>query len=406
MSEETVVIVGAGHAGGQAAASLRQFKWPGHIVMAGEEAYLPYQRPPLSKGFLSGDLEYERLFLKPEAFYAQHDVDRVLEAEIASLDLEAKTVHAKNGEAHRFDKLILATGARVRRLTCPGADCDGVYYLRTIDDVRGIQARFREGARLVVVGGGYIGLEAAAVARKMGLDVTVLEAEDRVLARVAGPEVSAFYQDVHRDAGVDIRLGARVSEIAVEDGCVRACVLDGGEETPADLVIVGIGILPNAEIAAEAGLVVSNGIDTNEFAQTSHRDVYAIGDCANHFNPIYDQRMRLESVHNALEQAKTAAAHICGKEKPYSQVPWFWSDQYDLKLQTQGVSAGYDEAVVRGAPDARSFAVFYLKKGRLIATDAVNAPAEFLGSKALIAAGATPAPERLKDPDVPLKDLI
>jgi 3-phenylpropionate/trans-cinnamate dioxygenase ferredoxin reductase subunit len=402
---EDIVIIGAGHAAGQAIASLRADGFKGTIRLLGEEPYIPYQRPPLSKKFLSGELDLERVLFKPGAFYEQAGVDVRLGTRVASLDPAGHVVRTEAGEDIPYGKLILATGSRVRRLVIPGSDLGGIHYLRTIADVDAMRADFRPGARLVVVGGGYIGLEVAAVAVKLGLDVTVLEAADRVLARVTAPVVSAFYERVHAEEGVRIRTGLGVDGFA-GTGRVDKVLLVGGEEIPADVVVVGVGIVPNAELALDAGLHVEDGIVVDAYCRTSDPDIVAIGDCTRHPNAIYDRNLRLESVHNALEQAKTASATLTGSLKAYSQVPWFWSDQYDLKLQIAGLSQGHDEAVVRGDPDkGRSFAVFYLRDGVLIAVDAVNRPLEFLTAKQLIANHARIAAERLADESIHMKQI-
>lgn len=402
---ESVVIVGAGHAAGQAVASLRQEGYAGAIILIGEESIAPYQRPPLSKKFLAGEIGLDRVLFKPLEFYAKADAELMLDERVAAIDPAASSVRLDDGRTIPYSDLILATGGRVRRLACPGADLPGVHYLRTIADVEGIRADFREGARLVIVGGGYIGLEVAAVAVKRGLDVTVLEMAPTVLGRVTCPQVAGFFERVHREEGVKILTGTALEAIEGE-ARVTGVRTGAGEVLPADFVIAGIGILPNQGLAAEAGLACDNGIVVDELCRTSKDRIYAVGDCTNHPNPIYGRRLRLESVHNALEQAKTAAASICGKEKPYAQVPWFWSDQYDLKLQIAGLSQGYDEVVIRGDISGRSFAAFYLKDGRLIAVDAVNRAPEFMMSKLLIEKGAVIPPARLADESVSMKEMM
>ena len=401
---ESVVIVGAGHAAGQAVASLRQEGFKGAITVVGDEGVAPYQRPPLSKKFLAGEIGLDRVLFKPVEFYAKADAELILSDTVTAIDAAGHTVALASGRTLPYTKLLLATGGRVRRLSCPGADLPGVHYLRTIADVEGIRAHFRDGARLVIVGGGYIGLEVAAVAVKHGLDVTVIEMAPTVLGRVTCPEVAEFFQRVHREEGVKIMTGTALNALEGE-GHVTGVRTSTGEVLPADFVIAGIGIVPNQELAIEAGLACDNGIVVDEHCRTSDPDIYAAGDCTDHPNPIYGRRMRLESVHNALEQAKTAAASICGNNKPYRQVPWFWSDQYDLKLQIAGLSQGYDRVVIRGDISGRSFAAFYLKDGKLIAVDAVNRAPEFMMSKILIEKGATIPPERLADESISMKDM-
>ena len=400
---EKVVIAGAGHAAGQLVASLKQQKFAGQIVLVGDEPYLPYQRPPLSKKFLSGDMPAERLYVKPASFYDDPQIELRLETLITEIDRDGKTLKTDSGDI-AYDTLILALGSRVRHLPVEGADLDGVHYLRRIADVDGIHAELQHKKNAVIVGAGYIGLEVAAVIRQLGLEVTVVEMADRVMSRVVSPEISDFYQIEHATQGVKLRLSTGIAAFR-GDGRVSAVETADGELIPADFVVVGIGIIPNVELASDAGLTVEDGIVVNDQCQTSDPGVYAVGDCTSHPNSIYDRQLRLESVHNAQEQAKTAVNNICGKETHYSQVPWFWSDQYDLKLQIAGLSTGYDDIVIRGNPADRSFACLYLKDGILIATDAVNSPKEFVQSKALIAAGTVVDREKLADTEVPLKEL-
>ncbi len=401
---EKVVIVGAGHAAGQLIASLKQRKFAGDIVLIGDEPYLPYQRPPLSKKFLAGELAADRLYVKPESFYEDSQIEVRLETRVTEIDRERKILKTDSDDEIQYDKLILALGSRVRQIPIDGADLDGVHYLRSIADVDGIRDEIGNKKNAVIVGAGYIGLEVAAVIRQLGLDVTVVEVADRVMSRVVSPEISDFYQIEHSTQGVRLRLSTGVSAFR-GDGRVEAVETDDGELIPADFVVVGIGIDPNTEIASAAGLIVDDGIVVDDRCQSSDSDIFAVGDCTNHPNTIYDRRLRLESVHNALEQAKTAVNNICGVESHYSQVPWFWSDQYDLKLQIAGISEGYDDVVIRGNPANRSFACLYLYEGRLIATDAVNSPKEFVQSKALIAAGTKVDREKLGNTEVELKDL-
>ncbi len=401
---ERIVIAGAGHAAGQLVASLKQHKFEGSIVMIGDEPYLPYQRPPLSKKFLSGDLPAERLYFKPPSFYDDDNIETRLDTSIERIDREEKVLHTAGGDEIAYDKLVIAIGSRVRELPIPGTDLDGVHYLRTIADVDAIRAGTENAKQAVIVGGGYIGLEVAAVLRQQGLEVTVVEMADRVMSRVVSPEISDFYQLEHTGHGVKLRLSTGVTALHGKSR-VKSVETDSGEQIPADLVIIGAGIVPNTELAKDAGLDVDNGIVVDDRCATSDDSIFAIGDCTSHPNGIYDRRMRLESVHNALEQAKTAAANICGIETHYSQVPWFWSDQYDLKLQIAGLSEGYDQVVIRGNPADRSFACLYLDNGRLIATDAVNSPRDFMQSKNLIADAAVVDPARLADASVQLKEL-
>lgn len=401
----TVVIAGAGHAAGQVVASLRQKKFAGRIVLLGEEPWLPYQRPPLSKKFLAGALSAERLYFKPESFYDDPDIEIHLGTRITTIDRENRSVTSDAGEVYAYDKLVLALGGRPRKLTLPGSDLAGIHYLRSIDDVLRIQNEIHAGRRLVIVGAGYIGLEVAAVTAELGLRVSVVEMEDRVMSRVVSPQLSGFYQKEHLAHGVTLKLSSGVSGFAGVEK-VESVLLENGEILPADIVVVGVGILPNIEIADAANLETGNGIIVDDHCQTSDPNVFAVGDCTFHPNELLGRGLRLESVHNALEQAKTAAANICGENVSYAQVPWFWSDQYDLKLQIVGLSDGYDEVVMRGDPQTRSFACLYLCGGELIAVDAVNSPKDFMQSKALIATHARVDPQQLANTEIALKDMV
>lgn len=401
---KTVVVVGAGQAGSQAVASLRKEGFDGRLVLIGAEPVLPYQRPPLSKAFLAGTLSPERLLVRPPAFYEQMRVEVMIGVCVAGLDTDRRRVTLNDGREIGFDHLLLSTGARPRRLDCAGADHPNLHYLRTVADVEGIRAELRPGAHLVLIGGGYIGLEIAAVAAKLGLVVTVLEAEPTVLARVTCPAVARFFEDVHRQSGVTIRCSTMVTGIEGNQSLARVVIGDG-EPIDADLVIAGIGVLPNVELASAAGLVCDNGIVVDEQCQTSAPGIFAAGDCTQHPSAVYDCRLRLESVHNAIEQAKAAAGSICGNAKPYRQVPWFWSDQYDIKLQTAGLNRGYDQVVIRGDPRSRSFAAYYLRDGRLLAVDAINRPVEFMAAKPLIEKRAVIEPGRLADERIAAKEL-
>lgn len=402
---ERVVIAGAGHAAGQTIATLKKQKFAGEIVLIGDEPYLPYQRPPLSKKFLSGDLSAERLHVKPESFYSDPKIEVRLETPIVAIDRDSKTLRTVHGDSVSYDKLVLALGSRVRRLSIDGADLDGVHYLRTIADVNSIRAELKNRKHAVIIGAGYIGLEVAAVIRQLGLDVTVVEMADRVMSRVVSAEISDFYQIEHTSHGVKLRLSTGITAFRGSDR-INAVEIADGERVPADFAVVGVGIVPNTELAADAGLVVDDGIVVDDQCQTNDSNIYAVGDCTAHPNAIYNRQLRLESVHNALEQAKTAASNICGNEAHYSQVPWFWSDQYDLKLQIAGLSTGYDDVIIRGNPADRSFACLYLKDGCLIATDAVNSPRDFLQSKVLIAGQLRIDRDKLADANVQLKDLL
>ncbi|MEO0878679.1 MAG: FAD-dependent oxidoreductase [Pseudomonadota bacterium] len=400
------LIIGAGQAALQAALSLRQFGHEGAIAMVGEEPFPPYQRPPLSKAYLKGALARERLYLRPDDWYQDQNVDLITGVRAEAIDRNARQVRFDDRSSRSYGALIIATGARPRMPAIDGATLEGVFLLRGLADIDAIKAHMETPRRIVIIGGGYIGLEAAAAARQLGHAVTLVETAARVLQRVAGPPISQFFENAHRREGVEVHTGASVSEITGEAGAVSGVRLAGGEVIDADMVLIGVGIIPNAEIAAQAGFALAGGgILTDRDARTSDPAIFAVGDCA--ARPLVNDGalVRLESVHNAIEQGKLAAAAIAGKPRPREDCPWFWSDQYDLKLQIAGVSSGYDETVVRGAPDDRQFAVFYLKERRLIAVDAINAPAEFIVSKKLIMDKASPDPALLADATVPIKTI-
>lgn len=401
---ESVLILGAGQAGAQAIQSLRQQGFSGNLTLIGGEPLLPYQRPPLSKAFLAGTLARERLLIKPEAFYRNAAVDCILNNPAVSLDTTERRVTLADNRHLYFDHLLLTTGGRPRPLPCPGADHPRLHYLRSVADVERLREHFLPQARLIIIGAGYIGLEVAAIAAKLGLNVRVLEAAPRVLSRVTGAEVSAFFTRVHTRAGVEIHCDTGVTAIEGAPDAPRVHTA-AGDVMEADLVLAGIGLLPNIELAQSAGVACDNGILVDELGRTAAPAILAAGDCSNHLNAIYGRRLRLESVHNAIEQAKTAAATIAGKPQPYNQVPWFWSDQYDVKLQTAGLVQGHDRTVVRGDPASDSFAVFYLQANRLLAVDAINRPAEFIAARKLIPTGAHPRPETLADESITPQDF-
>ncbi len=401
---QTIIVVGAGHAGGQAVSTLRQKGFDGRIIMIGDEPWVPYERPPLSKAVLAGELELERTFLKKEAWYPEKQIDFRPNTRVTSFDRRAKTVTTSQGENLAYDKLLLATGTRVRKLQAPGAKLENIFYLRDIDDTVSIRKQMKPGANVVIVGGGYIGLEVAAVAVKMGCHVTVLEGLDRVMSRVVAPEVSAFYHKVHTDAGVIIKTGMAVTGFEGQGKVERVLCADDSS-FPADLVIIGVGVIPNVELAAEGDLAVDNGIVVDEFCQTSDANIWAAGDCTNHPNALLGRRLRLESVQNAVDQAKTAAGAMCGELKEYSEIPWFWSDQYDLKLQIAGLSEPGDEVVIRGNPADRKFSALYLRDGRFVAINAINMIKDFMAAKKLIAEGKHLDTVRSADTEVALKDM-
>ena len=399
----TIVIVGGGHAAGQAAASLRQENYEGEILVIGEEPHIPYQRPPLSKQYLSGEYDLDRVHLRPARFYESRDIDVRCGVRVERIDPDRQRVACSDGAEISYDRLLLATGARARRLSTTGGDLPGVHYLRTIADVDAIKEDFRPARRIVIVGGGYIGLEVAAVATKAGLAVTVLEMEDRILKRVTTPTMSAFYNDIHSEQGVEIRIGMRAESFAGSDR-LTGVVCSGGEVVAADLAVVGIGIEPNVELAQAAGLDCNDGIVVDEFTRTSDRNIFAAGDCTNHPNPLLGRRLRLESVPNAMEQSRVAAANLADNPKTYANVPWFWSDQYDLKLQMVGFSTEAERQVVRGDPGTRQFAVFHFDGDTLTAADAVNSAREFMVARQLVGKRVDPA--QLADPGADLKAIL
>ncbi len=402
---QRVVIIGAGQAAAQTAFSLRGWGFEGPVTMIGDEAAPPYQRPPLSKAFLKGEMPEDRLYLKPAAWYEDNGVDLVLSVRATAIDREKGQVRTEHGGQIPYDHLVLAAGSRPRPLPLPGSDLDNVFELRGLTDVERLAPRMIKGDRITIVGAGYIGLEAAAVARQLGLEVTVLEMAERVLARVTSPVMSEFYEAEHRRQGVEIRTNARLAELVGKDGKVTAARLGDGSEIPSDIVLVGIGILPNQELAAEAGLACRNGVLVDRDGRTNDPRIHAAGDCTQRPLIHYGRSGRLESVHNAIEQGKLVAASILGRDRPQEDTPWFWSDQYDLKLQIAGLSSGYDQIVLRGEPADRKFAAFYLAGGKLIAVDAVNSAPEFLAGKRLISTGAKVAPERLSDMSVSMKEI-
>ncbi|MCB0853355.1 MAG: NAD(P)/FAD-dependent oxidoreductase [Bacteroidetes bacterium] len=381
---QTCIIVGMGHAAGQLAPSLRQNGWEGKIIMIGEEDMLPYHRPPLSKDYLLGKREREKLLIRPQASYEKLNVECRTNTRVTNINREAHTIEPDNGEKLSYQKLILATGSRVRKLNLPGSDLKNIFYVRNIADVMQIKAAVQDGGKAVIIGGGYIGLEAAAVLKQLGMEVTLLEAMDRILSRVTSPEMSAFFTRAHQEEGVKVLTNELVTEFKGETR-IEEVICEDGTSYPADMVIVGIGILPNVELASEARLAVNDGILVNEHAQTEDPDIFAVGDCTSHFNEHYQIQCRLESVPNAMDQAKAAAATICGNPTAYKDLPWFWSDQFDIKLQIAGLTHGYDQIVIRGdMNEGRSFVIWYLKNGELIAADCVNRPREFMMARKII----------------------
>ncbi len=400
-----IVIVGAGHAGGSAAAFLRQYGHTGPITLIGDEPLLPYQRPPLSKAWLKGEADADSLSLKPADWYAEAGVSLRLGGVVASINRNDQTVSLSSGEILPYGYLILATGARARMLPIPGADLDGVLALRTAADAERLKQALGPGQRLAVVGGGYVGLEAAASARALGAHATIIERESRVLARVACPLLSTFFQDYHRARGVSFQLDAGVEAFEGENGHVTGVGLSDGRVEACDVVLVGVGAIPNDELAREAGLECANGVVVDQEARTSDQHIFAIGDVSQRPLGLYERQVRLESVPNALEQAKQAAAAIVGRAGPVPEVPWFWSDQYDLKLQIAGLPYDADKIIVRGDVAAAKFAVFHMKGDVIQSVEAVNAPPEFMAGKALIGKRTPVSLEKLADTTLSMKDV-
>jgi 3-phenylpropionate/trans-cinnamate dioxygenase ferredoxin reductase subunit len=402
-----VLIVGAGHGGAQAAMALRQRGFEGTIGLIGAEPELPYDRPPLSKEYLSGDKPWERLVFRTAEAWAERGVDLMLGRRVTQVDANRRIVMTEAGDSIGYGTLIWAAGGSARALTCGGNDAFGVHSVRNRADVDRMMAELPEVREVVVIGGGYIGLEAAAVLRKFDKQVTVLEAMDRVLARVAAEPVSRFYEAEHRAHGVDVRLGIGVECIEVDAGRAAGVRLVDGSVLPAQMVIVGIGIDPDVAPLADAGATMGNGVRVDEHCRTSLNNIFAIGDCAEHrSNWAQGDWIRLESVQNANDQAMTAAKAICGAAEPYAAVPWFWSNQYDLRLQTVGLSRGYDDVVVRGDPASRSFSAVYLRCGSVIALDCINATRDYTHGRLLVAGGIQATREELADANIQLKTLI
>ena len=409
----TVLVIGGGHAGAGVVAGLRQRGFDGRLIMVSAEPELPYQRPPLSKGFLTNEVKPEQMLLRPEAFYAKHNIDLMLDCKVTSIDTKNKTVTLSDGSSLGWHELILACGSEPRRLSIPGAGLANIFYMRTLADSSKIRAALDNCQVVTIVGGGYIGLEVAASARKANKQVTVLEMEDRILQRVTSVAMSAFYHSVHESHGVTIHTNTTVAALAgengvngVEDGVVTSVQTASGDEFPTDVVIIGVGVSPAIGLAEAAGVECNNGILVDERCRTSVPHIWAIGDCTNHPNRIFNRRLRLESVPNATDQARVVAANLTGSDKTHDAVPWFWSDQYDLKLQMAGFSAGADTEVLRGNEQSQKFARFYWKDSVLTGVDAVNCPQEFMLCRKLLEAGVQVEPNVLADQNTDLKSLL
>ncbi|MFL0796781.1 MAG: FAD-dependent oxidoreductase [Cellvibrionaceae bacterium] len=404
------VIVGGGQAASQLAVSLRQEGWEGEVVLLSNEDALPYHRPPLSKEFLLGEKTVEQLLIRSAAFYEKHNIQCRTGVSVNRISPEINSLTFTNEQGKEevlsYSHLALCTGSRARKIPLPGSDLKGVCYLRSLEDVQALQSFIAPGKKAVIIGGGYIGLETAAVLNKLGMQVTVLEMQQRVLERVTAAEISAFFTRVHQEEGVSIHTDA-TAEMILGNEIATAVKLKDGTELPADLVIIGVGILPNVELAETAGLTVNNGIVVDEFSCTNHKAIVAAGDCTNHPNALLGGRYRLESVPNATDQAKTAAATICGKEKAYNIYPWFWSNQYDVKLQIAGLNQDYDQVVLRGTNQAgRSFVAWYLKNGKLLAADCINRPVEFMTARQLLTKQVAVNVEQLVNENFDLRELL
>lgn len=400
-----IVIVGAGQAAAQAVETLRRKGYTGALALVGDEAIPPYQRPPLSKKYLAGTLERDRLLIRHLPFYQEHSVAMHLGRRALRVVRDAQTVELDDGARLEYDALLLATGSRARTLPVPGADLPGLHTLRTLTDVDRIRAEAVAGQRAVIVGGGYIGLETAATLRELGMEVTVIEVADRVMNRVVCEPVSRFYEAEHAKRGVQIALNTGLDGF-VGDKRVRAVRTSDGVEHPADLVVVGVGVLPVDELARDSGLICDNGIVVDDYCRTNDPNIYAAGDCTNHLSRHYGRRLRLESVDNAFEQATTAALNMLGTVTVHDKVPWFWSDQFDLKMIIVGLAQGHDRVVIRGNPEARSFSACYLRDGELIAIETINAMKDQMAARKLIPARARPNLDKLADASIALKDAL
>jgi 3-phenylpropionate/trans-cinnamate dioxygenase ferredoxin reductase component len=401
----TILIIGGGQAGAQAVDTLRREGFDGRLMLVCDEPELPYQRPPLSKKYLAGELAPDRLLFKHRAFYDEHRIELHLGVRALRVDPGARQVRLDGGETLPYDRLLLALGASPRHLTCPGATLNGVHYLRNVADVGSIRQAFKPGARAVIIGGGFIGLEAAATCRQLGCEATVLEVADRVMGRVVSPTVSQYFEMEHRAQGVDIRCNVRVVRLEGQ-GRVERVVCADGSSLDADFVIIGVGVVPGTELASEAGLACDNGIIVDEYCRASDGTIFAAGDCTNHPSPRYGLRVRLESVDNAFEQAKTAALNMLDRKVAHDRIPWFWSDQFDNKLLIAGLSPEYDRQVLRGDPASRSFSVCYLKGRELVAVEAVNHSKDYMAARKLIAERVLVDLKKIADPQIGLKESV
>ena len=402
---ENLLIIGAGQSAIQCISTLKKEGYSGSITLVGEEEHLPYQRPPLSKGFLEDSINKERLYFKKLEFFTENKVQLYLGLSAEKLEIDNQKVYLSDNSELEFDKLVFATGSRVRYLDFPGSELKSIFYLRDLDDAEAIKKDLETSENLVIIGAGYIGLEAAAIAAKKNKIVTIIEMADRVMNRTVDPQISEYYLNLHQSYGVKFHFNTSLETInKVSDSLEVVC--SDGTEVKADSVLIGAGVVPNIELAEEAGIYCDNGIIVDEFGQTNFKNIYACGDCTNHPNKILNKNLRLESVHNAMEQAKTVASSVMNNPMEYSQVPWFWSDQYDHKLQIVGLSGDHDLVTMRGNTNDAKFMLFYTKDEELIAVDAINNPKEFLISRKLVANKVKIKPNVISDPNTNLNDLI
>jgi len=399
------VIIGTGLAGFQTAASLRAAGYQEPVTLIGEEPHIPYQRPPLSKGFALGTQDRESIELRPHKFYQDHRINLIANERAVAVETVRRQIRLRSGSPIQYDKLVLAVGASNRLLPVPGAELDGVLYLRSLDEAVFLKQRLASAQNVIVVGGGFVGLELAAVASSFGKSVTVIEALPHLMSRVVAPIISEYFDALHTSKGVKVLCGSSVNEITGARGKVNSVALNDGKERDADLVLVGIGVVPNTDLAQGANLSLSNGIAVNEFLQTQDENIFAIGDCAEHPCTFADARLRLESVQNAADQAQCVAATIIGRRESYRSLPWFWTDQFDIKLQMAGISHGHDRIVTRGSRESKRLSVFYFKGNRLTAVDSVNRPLDHMIGRKLIAAGTAVTPEQAADENFDLKTL-
>ena len=402
---ENLVVIGAGQSAIQCITSLKKEGYEGSITLVGEEEHLPYQRPPLSKGFLDDSINKERLYFKKLDFFTENKIQLKLGISATSVDIENNLVNLSDEDKLHFDKLVFATGSRVRLLDFPGNDLDNIHYLRGLDDAENIKKGLEKSKHIVVIGAGYIGLEVAAIASEKGVKVSIVEMADRVMSRTVDPQISDYYLNLHQNNGVKFKFNTSLEEIKGQ-GQVESVVCSDGTSINTDMVIIGAGVIPNTEIAQNSGVSCENGILVDEFGRTNFKNVFACGDCTSHPNKLLNMQLRLESVHNAMEQSKAVAMSVLDKPAEYSQIPWFWSDQYDHKLQIVGISGSHDTVTMRGSADASKFMLFYTRGEELVAVDAVNNPKDFLICRKLVANKVKIKTDMISDLNLNLNDLI